>query len=67
MNQAISEHISRILLITYSLWYFMTKAIPLNIRLIYLKKDYLISDYQRIIAFTLALLSEGKKTTFLFQ
>ena len=38
MNQAISEHISRILLITYSLWYFMTKAIPLNIRLIYLKK-----------------------------
>lgn len=67
MNQAISEHISRILLITYSLWYFMTKAIPLNIRLIYLKKDYLISDCQRIIAFTLVLLSEGKKTTFLFQ
>lgn len=67
MNQAISEHISRILLITYSLWYFMTKAIPLNIRLIYFKKDYLISDCQRIIAFTLVLLSEGKKTTFLFQ
>lgn len=32
-----------------------------------LEKDYLISDCQRIIAFTLVLLSEGKKTTFLFQ